>query len=327
MKPVQTFLIIVVLLSMGACTMQEGMFGDDIHGALQLSLEYNPRAKTLVPSLSMEPTAFVVSGDGPDGETFSETITDSSLFLQDLVLGPWTITVQALNNDSTVIASGSDSTIIQAGQVAVVNITVTPLDGVGTLDLSLSWPGNETIDPSIESKLLPPVGSEINLPFTITDGNLGTYNNDDLNTGYYTAIIKLLDLGSWVYDVVEVVRIVKDQVTSGVFTLTEINPNGTIEINITPEMNEIIDVTINGGIAELPKGDAMSVSAVVPPDVGNVVYVWYLKGDPVSTNQSDSFGNDLDKGVYNLTVTAFTADGARAGSATHPFHVVDPNVK
>ena len=73
---------------------------------------------------------------------------------------------------------------------------------------------------------------------------------------------------------------------------------------------------------EIPEGGSMTVTASVAEDVGNVTYVWYINGDAVGTGDTYTVSG-LDIGVYRLDVTAFTADGRRAGSATHGFYVIE----
>jgi len=70
----------------------------------------------------------------------------------------------------------------------------------------------------------------------------------------------------------------------------------------------------------------MTVTASVAGSVGNVIYVWYLNGESKATgsntNPSFTFGSSLPAGVYRLDVTAFTADGKRAGAASTISHAL-----
>ncbi len=88
-------------------------------------------------------------------------------------------------------------------------------------------------------------------------------------------------------------------------------------------MNDPITVTMSGQVAEIEAGGSMTADASVPPETGNVVYVWYINGDAVATGASYTTAADLNVGVYRLDVVAFTPDASRAGSTTHTFNVVD----
>ena len=79
---------------------------------------------------------------------------------------------------------------------------------------------------------------------------------------------------------------------------------------------------MSGRKAEVGMGGIMTVDASVPPETGNVVYVWSINGVSMSTGPSYTTPSDLFVGLYRLDVVAFTADGKRAGSATHTFRVV-----
>jgi hypothetical protein len=123
---------------------------------------------------------------------------------------------------------------------------------------------------------------------------------------------------------VEVVRIVSNATTRGTFDFYEINqPDGNISVRITPQMNNPINVTMAGQVAEIDQGGSMIVSGSVPANTGNVVYVWYLNGASKATGSTYTPGIDLDPGVYRLDLICFTADGKRAGSATTNFRVIE----
>lgn len=76
-------------------------------------------------------------------------------------------------------------------------------------------------------------------------------------------------------------------------------------------------------MAEVGIGRFMTVEASVPAKTGNVVYVWFVNGESRATGSSYPTSSDLFFGVYRLDVVAFTADGSRAGSATHTFIVTE----
>ena len=281
-------------------------------------------AKGLIPDLDMTPASYALLGNGPNGSNFNESTAASSVVIPDLDFGDWTITVDALNADSIIIGRGQDSVAVHAGQITTLNIAVTPLDGYGTLDLTLLWTPEDTENPSIEARMIPAAGSTIDLSFTITSPGTATYTSSTIPTGYYTLVLKLLDNNILVLGAVEMVRIIKDQTTSGQFEFYEINdPGGQISINITPELNDPIEVTMSGQVEEIYFGELMTVTAAVPPEVGNVVYAWYINGESKTTGLSYTLGSDLAVGIYRLDVTAFTADGSRAGSATYIFRVLE----
>jgi hypothetical protein len=278
----------------------------------------------LVPDLDMSPASYIISGAGPDGSGFSESTDVTPLIITDLDFGDWTVTVDALNDEGTIIGRGQGTTTIHAGQSQTITVPVTPLDGYGTLDLTLLWTPEDTENPSIEAQLIPQAGSAIDLGFTIQSPGIALFNDSTIPTGYYTLVLQLNDNSIMVMGAVEMVRLVKDQVTSGQFEFYDINDAGeSIDISVTPELSDPIAVTLSGQIDNIYEGESMTVTASVPPDVGNVVYTWYINGESRAIGSSYTLGSDLAVGIYRLDVTVFSADGSRAGSTTHTFTVLD----
>ncbi len=309
----------VFLLILASCTTI-----NENKAQLVLNVSSPYGAKTLLPAIDMTPAGYDISGTGPNGDTFNFTSAQPPIMASNLEPGDWTITVNGKNSAGTIIAMGEQTTTLFPGQSQSVDITVTPVEGYGSLDLTLFWTASETIDPSISAELVPDTGSSIPLTFAIDPPGTATYTGSDIPTGYYTLVVQLIDSGVLTMGAVEVVRIVDGQTTSGTFEFYDINQlGGSIQVNITPVMNDPIAVTMSGQIAEFGVGGFMTVDAIVPPETGNVVYVWFINGNSVATGASYTTPTDLAPGVYRIDVTAFTTDGSRAGSATYTFRVLN----
>jgi hypothetical protein len=213
--------------------------------------------------------------------------------------------------------------VVHTGALTSLAISVTPLSGNGTLNLDATWVSADVPTPSIDAQLLPAAGSSIPIAFVMGTGS-ATCSNSSIASGYYTLSLKLLDNGVLVTGAVEVVRIVKGQTTSGSFDFTKVNKGtGDIAVTITPAMSDPLSVTLTGQLAALASGASMTVTAAVPAGVGNVTYIWYLNGESKTAGVSPNLtlGSALAAGFYRLDVTAFTAQGLRAGAATHRFTV------
>jgi uncharacterized repeat protein (TIGR02543 family) len=139
-----------------------------------------------------------------------------------------------------------------------------------------------------------------------------------VGNGYYTLGFTLLDTGIVVAGAVDVVRIVTGQTTSGTYAFSTVNaPGGTIQVNINANMQNPLNVAIAGSSASLSQGSTQTLTASVSNYTGNVVYVWYVNGVSAATGSSFTFGSGTTAGyTYRIDVTAFTADGTQAGSAT-----------
>ena len=317
MKPRAIILTILSVLLLSTCG-----FNSLDTGGLSVTIDQRMYPQTLLPSISMDIDTYDIHGAGPGTASFVELdFTGTSFTIASLVFGEWTITVNGRNADGTIIGSGTATATVHTNQLTEVAVTVTPLSGTGTLDLTVDWNADDTDIPSIDAELIPPVGQSLPLGFTITGGNHGSSLTSGIDTGYHTLIVQLLDNGALTMGAVEVVRIVKDETTYGSFLFDEINkPGGSIQVNITPEMADPLTVEMTGVPDSTEVGQQMQVSASVVESVGNVVYAWYINGASVATGQTYTVSG-LEEGIYRIDVTAYTADGLRAGSTTDEFRV------
>jgi hypothetical protein len=291
--------------------------------SLTVSIKNNINARTLLPPISMDAASYTVIGDGPNGATFSRSTSGDPVTVEELPFGTWTVTVNALNKDGTVIGQGQAVATVSPGQNTTLAITVTPLGGTGDLNLSVTWTAslqNPSIRASLQAYPLPPDGSAPSLDFAVS-GNQASYSSSTIAAGYYTLTMQLMENNFPVMGAVEVVRIVSGQITSGVYDFSHVN-RGTLVVNITPALANPIPVSISGVPSTVAVGTSVTATASVSDGTANVLYVWYLNGVFQATGPSYTFGSDLNTGYYRLDVTAFTADGIRAGSATAEFQVI-----
>ena len=141
----------------------------------------------------MTPASYVITFDGPGSASFTRDTTNSEERFYDIVKGDWIITVHAKNADRTIIADGTSTTTVTPGQIAQVSITVRPLNGFGSLDVTVQWDPTQTVDPEIIAKLKAPDNTETPLPFTMAVEGVANNLTSALGTGYYTMIVKLME--------------------------------------------------------------------------------------------------------------------------------------
>jgi len=290
-------------------------------GSLSIHLTNNINSRTLLPALDMSAASFTVNGAGPAGATFSQTSTGGPVTVNGLAFGTWSVTVNALDAAGTVIGSGQATVSVHTGQTTTVAISVVPLVGNGSLSLTVNWTASQVENASILATLTPPSGAATPLSFVVT-GNQATFSSTTIPAGYQTLSLQLLDNGVPTMGAVEVARIVAGQETSGTYTFTNVNrPGGTVQVNVTPAMADPIPVSIGGVGATMGVGSSVTTTASVGDGTGNAVFVWYLNGVTAGMGSSLTFGSTLAVGYYRLDVTAYMADGTRAGSATATFQV------
>jgi hypothetical protein len=317
LTPVLTpLLFAAVLLLMFSCAIP----GKN-SATLVLNISEGYSTKTLVPDFDMVPAHYAVSGNGPNGEGFSVTADVNPIEIPFLDFGEWTVNVSAKNAEHAVIATGFATTFLHVGERQVLDITIRPIDGHGTLDLSVYWTASDIETPSIEAQLIPQQGTAVDLQFTMLENGTATFTDNMVATGYHTLLIQLCNSGIAVMGAVDVVRIIDGQTTSGVFEFYEVNnPGGEFSITITPEMNDPLDVILIGQVDVVGVGETIQIEALVQNETGEVNIFWYLNGQSAGTGTLYTEAN-LQAGVYRLDAVAFSADGSRSGSATHSFHV------
>jgi hypothetical protein len=294
-------------------------------GTLVLSIDQPPAVRTLLPPLDMAIASYAVSGTGPSGATFATTSTQATLTINSLAFGQWTVSVSARNAAGTAIAQGSGSVAVATGQTSSLSVQVAPIPGNGSLHLAVTWTAAKVNVPSLSGQLLPVTGSPIPLTFTMGSGS-ATSDASGIPAGYYTLTLQLMDNKIVIMGAVDVVRILQGQTTSGTFDFTASNqPGGAIAVSIVPVMSDPLTVGLTGQKASIAVGGSMTVTAAVTGYTGNVTYVWNMNGQSIATGSTASpsltLGSTMASGIYRLDVTAFSADGLRAGSATTGFTV------
>ncbi len=280
-------------------------------------------ALTLLPGTSMEPEEYRITGEGPSGSSFETWTSGGSSEIQDLRLGEWQIEVSAFNADEEEIGYGSGTVEIENGQTSELNILVRALTGSGSLSLSVVWPADEVENGEVTATLASPSGESESLAFEAVADGEASFFSDEVDAGYYTLILQLLEDDHVVAGAVDTVRIVQDGLTEGTFNFEDLNhPTGDIDIIVVPEMDDPLEVAITGGTEALGYGESMTVSAEVENAGDSALeYTWYLNGAEVGSDAELTVGADLSAGSYRLDVVVFTDDGRRSGSADHSFAV------
>lgn len=314
MKNILTALIIIALGI--SCDMVD----TSTEGSMNLSIN-NVDGRSLLPAIDMDAHSYVIEGTGPSGTSFTLNTTSDVNLIEELSPGDWAIAIDAFNVDSQMIGQGSGTVIVSRGETSSVNIIVTPLDGTGSLDLTVLWDVNDIADPVVSARLIPGIGSEIIPLFTETAGGISS-SLTTLDRGYYTLVLQLLETDVVVMGAVETVRIVAGQPTSGTFDFTELNSvGGTIDIGIDVDLDNPIEISLAGTVNSMVMGSSMSVTASAPLETESISYSWYLNGSPVANGASATVGSTLNPGIYRLDVIALNADGSRSGSSNHSFNI------
>ena len=149
-----------IVLALAGCVQPLGP------GKLRFNLVDDVSYRTLKPSLDMKVSHYLIEGEGPGGASFSFY---SVGYIQgtEVAFGEWTINVTAYNDAEEAIGSGTALASVNSGRTTTVTVNVLPFAGLGSLDLSLSWPAGTIEDPRVIATLTSLKGEVRNLSFSV----------------------------------------------------------------------------------------------------------------------------------------------------------------
>lgn len=196
--------------------------GENDYGSITVRVrEALGASSTIEPGLDMEIHQFLITLTNPgEAQTATAAANAESVTINDLVIGSWTVRVDARNEGGVIIASGTQTVTVAAGETTTTEITAVPVPGEGTLSITVSWLEGQYSNPSIAATLTPTVpedadGVDISSGFSI-DGNTATYSHSR-DAGYYLLSLKLLDDGAVKWERVVAARIIAGRISSGTF--------------------------------------------------------------------------------------------------------------
>lgn len=294
-------------------------------GSLSLNLHYakNNLNKTTLPDIDMSIDYYDITLQGPDNESIFIGNSNGTATVDNLVSGEWSVTATAVNPDNLQIGTGTKSVQILPRQIVSCELIVTPYEGFGGLQLTITWDG-EIDNSTIEGTLDPAIGSVDPVEFTLNNG-VSNYENTSLVAGYYIMTLKLFDNNTECGGAVDVIRIIADEITNASVHIHPSPANGGTEITIIPEINDPIEIALTGTVDTIQQGNSFSVTAEAL-NATDVIYSWFIDG---SLKESGAAYNsyptpaDLLVGFHRLDVTMFTLDGLRGGSTSHVFEVIE----
>lgn len=315
-------LLVMVLFILSGCEVVNGYLTTET-GNLNITLnQIEMTSRTIVPDISMEIVSYDISGTSYS-ESFSEVnVMNSTLTKESLSIGLWTISVTGKNAAGTVIASGTTDVNVMANQTAIANITVTPLVGSGLFELNLSWPLGELSSPGITAFVVPESGeSAIDLSLTIID-NTATYSGT-LEAGYYMFTVQLMDGENVVWGRTEALRVIYNETSSAEYVIENLNiiEAGDIQVNITEDLMNPLDIELTGVESSISTGTDMTLSAFCSDTPDS--YQWYLNGSALAgeTSSTITIGSSLAAGYYTLDL--FVTKGNVYSSEGFSFSVMN----
>jgi predicted extracellular nuclease len=281
-------------------------------GKLQLNLE-DAFSRTLEPEVSMEAQRYTVSLLGPRGEERNFNLEPGlSLLVEDLFFGLWDLTVLAYNDQDVVIGQAQRQVQISNGETTTVNLKLGVLPGEGDLDLQILW-NVDTIElPELEILLKDAQGQAVAVNPVLGRGEAQLIQS--LSNGYYTLAVTLYDGGKIVLGQVEIVRIIKDELTSGILDFSQGKSYpGSLDLNIDLELSNPLHPAISGISGLVGTGEPLVLTASHEENLPGVSYHWFVDGIGKGQGETFTFIEEAE-GPFRVDLVAYTTDGKRAGS-------------
>lgn len=297
-------------------------------GSLHLFIDGTRRLQrdSITPEVPMSISSYEIEGYGPSGEQFTEVVSGSSEFQKnDLLVGTWNITVTGSNADSLPVASGTAELRINIDETTEALITLLPLEGLGSTDITITWPETYLENPVVSASLNN-YQEEMIVMESVINANSAVCSSDDIEEGYYILNLQLLESDHVVWGQSSSLRILAGENTAQEINLAEqdFNASGTAAISLEELLYPPLDVTLNGFSESLAQDSSMNLSletdSIIDSDC-SLSYFWYINGSSILNNSSQQIevGPGLDPGIYHLSCLIVAIN--EAGSIVQSGHL------
>ena len=295
-----------------SCDVSGDSTSNDTYGSLQIitPVEWNPDIVSLQ-----------IIGEGPSGRNFDLTFpfSPSPIYISNIITGPWTIFVFALNADADQVLAGQQSILIEQGMTKEISINLSPLEGIGTLVIEFTWPVGAISNPVVSAFLSPYLEDDIFgvpvelLPFEYSEvEGMVVYRYEGVHeAGYYLLETQIRDDSGTPWSKSDALIITAGNEVPVTIDLE----TGAVNIQIILDGLDPLEVTLTSDSdSPLPLGEEMTVTSTVTGGTPPYTYRWYLNGEHLEAETGDSVvvGSTLSAGRYRLTLIA--SDGDVLGS-------------
>lgn len=279
-------LIIAVLAALclifAGCAMESKT--PETKGSLTVRAGYTAGSRGAAPDISMNTSYYVISGTGPNGETFEKgniQVSNPTVTVDGLTAGLWTVKAIAYNSASTAIGEGSSSVTINPGTQATCSITVAEYPGSGTFTLMLT--GLNDVKEAFTVEIYSASNEQTALYSQSTSAIDGacSFIFEKIPNGFY--VLKVTPpAGSNMPAFRETFRIVSDKSTTVRYAVTV---DGQIEIEnvivTTPE------ITISPKYTIFAANEDITASASVISMPAGASSAWYVDGEKIESATSN----------------------------------------
>jgi hypothetical protein len=267
-------------------------------------------------------TDYTISGEGPNGNTFSLATSSAQVEINGLVIGTWNIHVEGLNQQGTKIAEGDISHHLTTRENRV-EVVLDDFEGEGTVRLEFYWGDTEFTDIAFDLQLKPQGGiaETVAAGKQVDEASATATYEQVLSTGSYELVFNLYSEGTQIAGGIVAIRVLDGMLSTRTIPLVIDKP--------TPEATGFV---LSSTVVEPVTGTIESIGSSILPNTpqtatfsrtgggGNAPLEidWYLDGSFLASGESIEFSTYT--GPHRLDVIAKTDGFGSVGSETHPFH-------
>lgn len=315
MKKLIVILLFVVVIFSG-CDLVTQSINSLLNSTGSLSISLNePTSRIILPDdFPLDVDYYKIFGSGPDGATvYPITFSGSATVINDLVVGDWTINVEAYNQYDELIGVGNTTATVLSNQTVNASVDLSVLDGTGTLDIEISWP--DTIPPnnlSMTGSITDIDGVTSDITLAISDHSVSY--TESLDAGFYILSLTLYNSSDIIWGESYSVLVVKDQITTCSTSLSIDAINllvGSMQMRITNQITPDYSVEISGNELLVPGAivslEASPVNHLDYQTIRDFSYQWYIQGQLIEGQTNSTLTLEADEfelGKYSVSVYA-----------------------
>lgn len=309
---------LVALLALGCARARAG----DGLGSMSIVVrEAAPRV--LMPAGDFDPTTFLVTGSGPEGAAFSRELAGADVVVQDLAVGTWTVAATARNAVGEPVGSGEGSTEVFPGETRELAIVVTPLSGIGAVELAVGWEASRAAEPRLHGELVPAIGDPVTLILTVEEPGRASCATTEVPAAWYTLLVRLYDGEALVSGAAEAVLVRAAVTTRGSVNLggASAGAPGALGLGLTALVPWPLPVVMAGQLDAVAPLQELCAETSAPEGTATR---WYLDGQPVWAGPRLDLTSPVSPGDHRLDAVLMDAGTAAAGSVSHTLRVGAP---
>ena len=265
-------------------------------------------SKSIMPSNEWRIAKYTIDGLHSDGSTITLTSTTTSVSA-DLKPGDWTFTVKAFTAAGQELASAVQEANLQPNRSATISVTLLPLQGQGSLELTVTsnyaLSSSELITGYLKYMGLPGYPkptSPPSIPIILPYGQ-SVFTSSSLDAGYYELGLSIRDSsGVEAVGLADVVLVLTGMQTKGACKIEA----GDTSISFSPQAIDLSPLSAPTiSVRHMLSYDARIASLAIPPsgnEFANLETSWYMNGSNLGSNFTK-----LDPGRFPSNTLFFPA--------------------